>query len=83
LQNERGFEGIAPFSASARTDVAYYLGPSLHYANQHLFVTATYLEQLPLASDYAHTSPDFVVDGRTYAANFERRRVRLKFGWYF
>jgi hypothetical protein len=83
LVNERGFEAIAPFSSSARTDVAYYLGPSLHYANEHLFVTATYLEQLPLASDYAHTSPDFIVDGRTYAANFERRRVRLKFGWYF
>ncbi len=83
LQNERGYKGIAPFRFSSRTDVAYYLGPSIHYANQHLFVTATYLEQLPLASDYAHSSPDFVVDGRTYAANFERRRVRLKFGWYF
>jgi hypothetical protein len=83
LENERGFQGSVPFGASSRTDVGYYLGPSLHYANQHLFVTATYLEQLPLASDYAHTSPDFVVDGRTYAANFERRRVRLKFGWYF
>lgn len=83
LQNERGFAGIAPFSASSRTDVAYYLGPSIHYANEHLFVTATWLEQLPLASDYAHTNPDFVVDGRTYAANFERRRVRLKFGWFF
>jgi hypothetical protein len=83
LQNERGFEGIEPFSAGARTDVAYYLGPSIHYADQHLFVTATYLEQLPLAGDYAHTHPDFIVDGRTYAANFERRRVRLKFGWYF
>ncbi len=83
LQNERGYAGSVPFGASSRTDVAYYLGPSLHYANEHLFVTATYLEQLPLASDYAHTSPDFVVGGRTYAANFERRRVRLKFGWYF
>lgn len=83
LENERGYAGSVPFGASSRTDVAYYLGPSLHYANEHLFVTASYLEQLPLASDYAHTSPDFVVDGRTYAANFERRRVRLKFGWYF
>lgn len=83
LQNERAFAGLTPFASASRTNVAYYLGPSLHYADEHKFVTVTYLNQLPFASDYAHSSPDFVVDGRNYASNSERYRVRLKFGWYF
>jgi len=83
LDNERGFSAISPFGSGARTNVAYYFGPSIHYANQHAFVTATFLDQLPLASDYAHTSPDFVVDGRNYSGNAELYRLRVKFGWYF
>jgi hypothetical protein len=83
LQNERGFSDADPFAGGARTNSGYYLGPSIHYADEHRFVTATYLEQLPLGSDYAHADPDFVVAGRNYASGFERRRVRLKFGWYF
>ena len=83
LQNERGFSALTPFADGARTGVDYYFGPSLHYANQHLFVTVTYLNQLPFASDYAHTNPDYVVGGRLYSGSAERYRVRLKFGWYF
>jgi hypothetical protein len=83
LQNERAFSAFSPFGSGARTNVAYYLGPSIHYANEHLFATITYLSQLPLASDYAHTNADFVVDGRNYSGNAERYRVRVKFGWFF
>jgi hypothetical protein len=83
LQNERGFSAITPFGAGSRTGVAYYFGPSLHYADQHMFVTATYLTQLPFASDYAHGDPDYVVGARLYSGSAERYRVRLKFGWYF
>jgi hypothetical protein len=83
LQNERGYAAENPFDAAQRTSVAYYLGPTLHYANGHMFATLNYLTQLALASDYAHTNPDFDVDGRNYAAGNERFRLRLKFGWYF
>ena len=58
-------------------------GSYLHYANQHMFATLTYLTQLPFASDYAHTDPDYVVDGRNYGASNERFRARSKFGRYF
>lgn len=83
LQNERGYAGEDPFSTGIRTSVAYYLGPTLHYANEHIFATLTYLTQLPFASDYANSHPDFIVDGRNYSAGNERLRLRLKFGWYF
>jgi len=83
LQNERGYAGFNPLKSNARTNVAYYFGPTLHYAGQHFFATATYVSQLAGARDYAHAEPDFVVGGRSYSAGNERFRVRAKFGWYF
>jgi len=83
LQNERGYSGLDPFSTAARTNIAFYLGPTLHYADRHMFATLTYLTQLPFASDYAHSDPDYVVGGRNYGAGNERLRLRFKFGLYF
>jgi hypothetical protein len=83
LLNERDYSGVNPFRVGASADSAYYLGPTLHYANEHMFATLTYLTQLPLASDYANLHPNFVVDGREYSADNTRLRLRLKFGWYF
>ena len=83
LQNERGYSGLNPFSTAARTGIAYYVGPNLHYADRHMFATLTYLIQLPFASDYAHSHPDYDVDGRNYDAGNERFRLRFKFGRYF
>ena len=83
LQNERGYSDLDTFSTPARTGVAYYLGPTLHYANTRMFATLTYLTQLPFASDYAHSEPDYVIGGRNYAAGNERLRLRFKFGLYF
>jgi hypothetical protein len=83
LQNERGFAALTPFADGGRTNSAFYAGPTLHYAGTHGFATLSYLDQLPLASDYVHAGTDYIVDGRTYASSAERRRVRLKFGWYF
>jgi len=83
LLNEREWAGLSPFSSRRRTNSGYYLGPSIHYADEHFFGTLTFLGQLPWASDFAHAEPDFVVGGRSYARNFERFRLRLKFGYYF
>jgi hypothetical protein len=82
MENERGFRNANPFD-SGQTNIAYYLGPSLHYAGQHLFGTVTYLNQQPWGKDYANPGANFVVGGRNYAADNERYRVRLRFGWYF
>jgi hypothetical protein len=81
--NEREWAGFDPFDASKRTNVAYYFGPTLHYAGEHIFATLTVLDQLPWAKDYANPPPGFVAGGRNYADDFERFRVRLKFGYYF
>jgi hypothetical protein len=82
MQNERGFRS-ANFFSSGRTDVAYYLGPSMHYGGHNLFATLTYLNQQPWAKDYVDSGAGFVVGGRTYSANAERFRMRFRFGWYF
>jgi hypothetical protein len=83
LLNDRGHSGLDTFNAATRTDVAYYLGPTLHYANQHMFATLTYLTQLPLASDYANSHPDFIVGGRDFAPDNERLQLRFKIGYFF
>jgi hypothetical protein len=83
LQHEREWAGLNPFDGARATNAAVYTGPALHYGGAHFFFTATALEQLPWARDYAHSAPGFVIGGRTYADDFERFRVRLKFGWYY
>jgi len=75
LQNEREFAGLNPFDSGQHTSIGYYFGPTIHYAGEHFFATATYLDQLPWARDYANPPPGFVVDGRSYAGDFERFRV--------
>jgi hypothetical protein len=83
LQNEREWAGFNPFASGKLTNVGYYFGPTLHYAGEHVFATLTLLGQLPWAEDYANPPPGFVVGGRNYADDFERFRVRLKFGYFF
>ncbi len=85
LQNEREWAGFNPFKNENRTNVATYFGPTLHYGGKGFFVTATYLQQLKGAKDYAATSAadSAVIDGVSNADDFEKYRVRLKVGFYF
>jgi hypothetical protein len=84
FQNEREFAGLKPFDAKSRTNVAWYAGPTIHYANDHYFFTGTVLFQLPWAQDLANPPSDsFVVHGVTNADDFEKYRFRLKAGYYF
>jgi len=62
---------------------AYYVGPTIHYAGSHFFITATFIEQLPWATMHSDTLPGAIVGGRDYDNDFEKYRVRVKFGWYF
>jgi hypothetical protein len=82
LQNERGFRNVNSFN-SGQTNVEYYLGPNVHYADRHFFATVTYLNQEPWGKDYVNSGNTFVVAGRNYSADAERFRVRVRFGWYF
>ena len=83
LINEHEWAGFDLFDSGLKTNVAYYLGPNIHYANEHVFATLSVVDQLPWGEDYANLPPNFVVKGRNYADDFERFRVRLKFGYYF
>lgn len=80
LLNEREYSSFS-LSNKFRTNAAYYFGPNIHYGARKFFVTATFLEQLRGARDY--TNSGLVVGGRNYADDFERYRLRVKFGYYF
>jgi len=81
--NEREFSELIFWQGKYATNSAYYVGPTLHYGGKNLFFTLTVLDQLPLGQDFANPRPGFVRGGRNYADDFERYRVRLKFGYYF
>lgn len=80
FENEREFNSYYFHNES---NSGYFLGPTVHYANKKFFVTATYLEQMPWASEHADTVPGAIVGGRIYDNDFERRRLRLKVGYLF
>ena len=84
LQNEHEWAGLNPFDGANKTNLAWYTGPTLHYAGRHMFATATVLFQLPWAADYADDPADsFVVHGITNGDDFEKYRFRFKVGYYF
>lgn len=79
--NEREVNGWAVFARSQWMGNAFYTGPTLHYGGEHFFVTLAAEEQLPWANDYMNQP--VIMDGRDYDVDFEKYRLRLKFGWYF
>lgn len=82
--NEREFSNAPTFAnAKYATNSAYYVGPTLHYGGKSFFATLTFLYQLPLAQDFANPPPGVIRDGRNYADDFEKYRLRFKMGFYF
>ena len=71
------------FNFTHESNSGYYLGPTLHYGGEHLFVTATALWQLPWASAHSDTVPGALVGGYILDNDFERFRFRLKAGYTF
>jgi hypothetical protein len=81
--NERELAGLTPFEHTSRTNVAWYVGPNIHFGGRKVFATATFLAQLPWAQDHANPPPGLVVDGITNGDDFEKYRLRIKVGTYF
>lgn len=79
--NEREYNSYN-LNGGSWTNSGYYLGPSVHYGGKSFFVTAVFLEQLPWAKVHGATIPGAVVDGRDFDNDFEKYRVRIKFGYY-
>lgn len=80
LLNEREFNS---YNFTHESNSGYYLGPSVHYGGKHFFATALFLAQMPWASTHVDTVPGAVYGGRIIDNDFEKFRVRLRFGWYF
>ncbi len=78
--NEREY---ASYHFSQMTSSGYFLGPVLHYGGRRFFITATVLKQMPWASRHGDSVPGSIVGNRVYDVDFEKWRVRLKFGYYF
>jgi hypothetical protein len=78
--NEREFNS---YNFTKETNSGFYLGPTVHYGGKHFFATATFVEQMPWATTHSETVPGAIVGGRDYDNDFEKYRVRLRFGWYF
>jgi hypothetical protein len=81
IQNEREMNGWALFARSQWMGNAYYMGPTIHYANEHFFATLTAWEQMPWSNNYMDSS--VIQNGRDYDVDFEKYRMRLKIGYYF
>ncbi len=78
--NEREFNS---FNFTNETNSGFFLGPTVHYGGRHFFATGTFVEQMPWAVTHSATVPGAIVGGRDYDNDFEKFRVRLRFGWYF
>lgn len=80
LVNEHEYNS---FNFSKETNNGYFFGPVIHYGGKKFFLTATFLEQLPWATEHADTVPGAIVGRRVYDNDFEKYRVRVRAGWYF
>ncbi|HEY7168744.1 MAG TPA: DUF6662 family protein [Candidatus Binatia bacterium] len=78
--NEREYSNFS-LNSHRRTNVAYYLGPVVHYGGERFFATATFITQLPWGQDFADAG--VIKNGRNYADDFEKYRLRVKVGFTF
>jgi hypothetical protein len=83
FMNEREFSRLAFWKSGYATNSAYDIGPVVHYGGKHFYVTATFLTQLPWASDYTDPQSNVLFHDRNYADDFEKYRVRIKTGFYW
>ncbi len=78
----RGYDGRG-FSSAKRAYAASFFGPSIHYAREGWWVTATFLKQVANAKAYAAAAQDDIVGGRFYGEQHERQELRLRMGFSF
>jgi hypothetical protein len=62
---------------------AWFLGPTLHYASNSWWVTATWLPQMPWARCYGEDQCAETSGGRIYGDEHERNEFRIKLGLLF
>ena len=78
----RGYEGRG-FSSSKRAYAASFFGPSIHYARNDWWITATFLKQLANAKAYTDEAQEDIIGGRFYGEHHERQELRVRIGISF
>lgn len=81
-RHHRGYDGRG-FSSSKRAYAASFFGPSIHYARNDWWITATFLRQLANAKAYTDEAQEGIVGGRFYGEHHEKEELRLRVGFSF
>lgn len=77
LRNHREFTGLL---YGAREHSAWFLGPNLHYAARHAWLTLAWRSQLPLVQTYSADQQAVTVGHRIYGSEHARDEFMFKFG---
>lgn len=77
-----GYDGRG-FSSAKRAYAASFFGPSIHYAREGWWITATFLRQLANAKAYSDGAQADIIGGRFYGEHHERQELRLRIGLSF
>ncbi len=81
-RQHRGYDGRG-FSSAKRAYAASFFGPSIHYAREGWWFTATFLKQLANAKAYTDVAREDIIGGRLYGEHHERQELRLRIGMNF
>lgn len=76
-RNHREFEG---YGLGNKEHSAWFLGPNLHYAAQHWWLTAAWRHQLPVVQAFTEDQREVVRGDRIYGDEHARNEFMLKIG---
>jgi hypothetical protein len=79
-RNHREFQG---YRYNRRDHSAWFLGPNLHYATKHWWVTAAWRHQLPVVKTYNEDKADVVAGNRIFGDEHARNEFMVKVGFPF
>lgn len=81
--NHREFDCHTLFKRQCAEHAAYFLGPTLHYAEKKWWFTASWLPQLPYGRCYNDGQCAVTSNGRIYGDEHEKNMFRFKVGLVF
>lgn len=77
LRNHREYDG---YWYGNKAHSAWFIGPNLHYASQHWWITAAWRHQLPVVQAFTREQRDVVYGDRIYGDEHARNEFMVKVG---
>lgn len=77
LRNHREYEG---YGYGNKAHSAWFIGPNLHYASRHWWITAAWRHQLPVVQAFTQEQRDAVYGDRIYGDEHSRNEFMVKVG---